>query len=55
MTSPRFLPVVEHHGQQWYFDERLRQLRTVANPHEYHDLDDEEFRYFQDLVGPREK
>ncbi len=52
---PRQLPIVEYEGKRWYFDERLRQIRTVENPHDYQDLNDFEMVYFSDRVkGQRE-
>ena len=41
------LPIVPHKGKQYYFDERLRQLRNVNNPHDYIDLNDSEVERFR--------
>ncbi len=48
--QPRELPIVEYEGTRWYFDERLRQIRNVSNPHDYQNLNDFEMVYFRDRV-----
>jgi len=48
MNTPRRLPVVEYKDKCWFFDERLRQIRNVENPHDYEDLDDFRLRYFRE-------
>ena len=42
----RMLPIVTYERKQWFFDERLRQLRNVRNPHEWIDLNEFEMAYF---------
>lgn len=44
------LPIVRYEGKKWFFDERLRQLRSVKNPHDFMDLDDFEMYYFKKIV-----
>jgi len=46
----RMLPVVRYERKLWFFDERLRQLRTVRNPHDFINLDDFEVEYFRRKV-----
>ncbi|MFH2106511.1 MAG: hypothetical protein ABII22_04570 [Candidatus Micrarchaeota archaeon] len=41
------LPIVEEDGKEWFFDERLRQLRNVETPHDYRDLDTVELLYYK--------
>lgn len=49
------LPVVRYEGKLWFFDERLRQIRNVENPHDFMDLNDFEVEYFRQKAGkPRE-
>ena len=36
------LPKVQMKKKMWYFDARLKQLRNVENPHDYHDLSHDE-------------
>jgi hypothetical protein len=43
---PRMLPIVQDEDEECFFDERLRQLRSVRNPHKFRDLDDFEMEYF---------
>jgi len=42
----RMLPVVTYGRRQWFFDQRLRQLRNIRNPHEWIDLNEFEMAYF---------
>ncbi len=49
----RMLPVVTYARKRWFFDERLRQLRNVSNPHEWIDLNEVEMQYFREKA--REK
>ena len=44
------LPVVSYERRKWFFDERLRQIRNVANPHEFVDLNEFEMEYFRDKL-----
>ena len=46
----RMLPVVHYERKLWFFDERLRQLRNVLNPHDFIDLNDFEVEYFREEV-----
>lgn len=39
-SSPKSLPSITICGREFYVDERLRQLRSVENPHHYFDLDE---------------
>jgi hypothetical protein len=48
--SWRMLPVVCYERKQWFFDERLRQLRNVTNPHEWIELNEFEMAYFKRMV-----
>lgn len=52
LQMPRALPIVEYDGKLWFFDERLKQIRNIKKPHEYHDLNKEEMFFFkyQDLL-----
>ena len=43
----RMLPVVRYERKLWFFDERLRQLRNVRNPHDFMDLNEFEVEYFK--------
>ena len=42
----KMLPVVRYERKLWFFDERLRQLRNVRNPHDFIDLNEFEIDYF---------
>ncbi|MGD0919921.1 MAG: hypothetical protein ABSB22_26075 [Thermodesulfobacteriota bacterium] len=42
----RMLPIVTYERKKWFFDERLRQLRNIRNPHEWIDLNEFEMDYF---------
>ena len=46
------LPIVKYEGKRWFFDARLRQIRTVDRnqPLEFRDLNDFEMAYFEDVV-----
>ena len=46
----KMLPVVRYERNLWFFDERLRQLRNVRNPHDFINLDDFELKYFRTKV-----
>ena len=46
----KMLPVVRYERTVWFFDERLRQLRNVRNPHDFIDLDEFEVEYFKRKV-----
>ncbi len=46
----RMLPVVRYERKLWFFDERLRQIRNIRNPHEFIDLDEAEIDYFKERV-----
>ena len=46
----KMLPVVRYERTLWFFDERLRQLRNVRNPHDFINLDDFEVEYFKRKV-----
>ena len=43
----KMLPVVRYERKLWFFDERLRQIRNVRNPHDFIDLDEIEMYYFK--------
>jgi len=43
----KMLPVVRYERKLWFFDERLRQLRNVRNPHDFIDLNEFEIDYFK--------
>ncbi len=46
----KMLPVVRYERKLWFFDERLRQIRNVRNPHDFIDLDEVEMDYFKKRV-----
>ena len=46
----KMLPVVRYERKLWFFDERLRQLRNVGNPHDFIDLNEFEIDYFKKRV-----
>jgi hypothetical protein len=48
------LPIVNYEGELWFYDARLRQIRTVQPPLTFTDLDDFEVAYFDDLVAKGE-
>jgi hypothetical protein len=50
--TPVALPIVAYEGKRWFFDARLHQMRNIANPHEYEDLNDFELAYFEELANP---
>jgi len=51
---PKRLPIVDFEGKKWFFDERLKQLRTVTRSPmdrlEFRDLNDFEVEYFKDKL-----
>ncbi len=49
----RMLPTVKYQRKTWFFDERLRQLRNVKNPHDFLDLNDFEVYYFKENLVPQ--
>ena len=44
----KMLPVVRYMRKLWFFDERLRQIRNVRNPHDFIDLNEFEIDYFKE-------
>jgi len=46
----RMLPIVSYQRKKWFFDERLKQLRNIRNPHEWIDLNEFEMDYFKRRV-----
>lgn len=50
----KMLPVVNYEERQWFFDERLRQLRNIRNPHDFIDLNAFEVQYFRDRIAKRD-
>jgi hypothetical protein len=46
----KMLPVVHYERKLWFFDERLRQLRNLWNPHDFINLNDFEVEYFKRKV-----
>jgi hypothetical protein len=42
----KMLPVVRYERKLWFFDERLKRLRNVQNPHDFINLNDFEIEYF---------
>jgi hypothetical protein len=46
----KMLSVVRYERKLWFFDERLRQLRNVRNPHDFIDLNEFEVEYFKRKV-----
>ena len=46
----KMLPVVRYERKLWFFDEPLRQLRNVRNPHDFIDLNEFEMEYFKNTV-----
>ncbi len=49
----RMLHVVTYERKKWFFDERLRQLRNVENPHDWMDLNEFEMEYFREKMRGR--
>jgi hypothetical protein len=49
----RMLPIVTYERKKWFFDERLRQIRNVKNPHDFMDLNDFEIEYFKRKAGKK--
>lgn len=50
---PRQLPKIRRGKSIYFFDERLRQLRKVNNPHEYIDLTNEELWFYKEVAEGR--
>ena len=48
--TPRELPQVTLMGKTWFFDERLKQIRNIENPHDYRDLTDQEVEQIKTLI-----
>lgn len=48
------LPIVRYEDRLWFYDARLRQIRTVESPLTFQNLDDFEVAYFDDLVAKGE-
>lgn len=46
----KMLPIIKENGKRYFFDERLRQLRNIKNPHDYIDLNEFEVAYYKDKV-----
>ncbi len=46
----RMLPIVTYQRKRWFFDERLRQLRNMENPHDWMDLNEFEMEYFREKI-----
>jgi hypothetical protein len=46
----KMLPVVRYERRLWFFDERLKQLRNIRNPHDFINLNDFEIEYFKRMV-----
>ncbi len=44
------LPIIDYEGKKYFFDERLKQIRNVSNPHDFQDLNDFEMKYFKDIT-----
>lgn len=48
------LPIVNYEGKKWFFDEKLKQLRTVTHGPkdklEFMNLNDFEIKYFKDKL-----
>lgn len=49
----RQLPIVEYENKRWFFDERLRQIRNIGNPHDFQGLNVFEVAYFKNLIVKR--
>lgn len=49
------LPIISYEGKKWFFDERLKQIRAVNNPHEWLDLDDFGIEYFKERIKEKIK
>jgi hypothetical protein len=45
------LPKVKVGKKMYFFDERLKQLRNVRNPHDFIDLDDFETEYYKEQAA----
>jgi hypothetical protein len=46
----KMLPVVRYERKLWFFDEPLRQLRNIRNPHDFIDLNEFEVEFFKRKV-----
>jgi len=46
----KILPIVKENDTEYFFDERLRQLRNIKNPHDYIDLNEFEVAFYKDKV-----
>ena len=46
----KMLPVVRYERKLWFFDEPLRQLRNIRNPHDFIDLNQFEVEFFKRQV-----
>jgi len=46
----KMLPVVRYERKLWFFDEPLRQLRNIWNPHDFIDLNEFEVEFFKSKV-----
>jgi hypothetical protein len=46
----RMLPIVTYGRKQWFFDQRLSQLRDIRNPHEWMDFNESEMACFMKRV-----
>ena len=47
----KMLPVVRYERKLWFFDERLRQLRNIRNPHDFINLNEFEVEFFKRKVA----
>ena len=47
----KMLPVVRYERKLWFFDEPLRQLRNIRNPHDFINLNEFEVEFFKKKVG----
>ena len=49
----RQLPIVEYEKKQWFFDERLSQIRNITDPYDFQDLNVFEVAYFKELIATK--
>ena len=49
-TTATRLPIVAYEDKNWFFDMRLREIRSIENPHDYQSLTDFEAEFFSHLV-----
>jgi hypothetical protein len=49
------LPKIREDNKTYYFDERLRQLRNVNNPHDFVNINDFEMQYYKEKVEKNKK